>query len=400
MKKKIRIAILGSTGSIGESTLKIISKKKDRFIIDTLVANTNYSKIKKQIRIFKPKNFIVTNFKIYNKLKSKNYKHTKMYNSAINYNLKKKLDITVSAVPGINGLPITLNFIKFTKKLLLANKEAIICGWEILNKFLKRYKTNLIPIDSEHFSIQELLKENEKDNIDKIYITASGGPFFQKKINSNIKPKQALNHPKWNMGKKISIDSATMMNKVFELIEARKLFPKYKKKINILIHPQSLVHAIINYKNGLSKFIYHEPNMIIPISNAILNNDVEIRNFIKLDENFSDDVNLKFYKISRKNFPPNDILAKLNKFNSLPIIINGANEVFVELFLKKKIKFSSIIPNIIKVLKNKNFKKYAIQSASNINKIYDIDQWSRKTAIKIADAKWLNLFLQYWCFSQ
>ena len=387
MKKKIRIAILGSTGSIGESTLKIISKKKDRFIIDTLVANTNYSKIKKQIRIFKPKNFIVTNFKIYNKLKSKNYKHTKMYNSAINYNLKKKLDITVSAVPGINGLPITLNFIKFTKKLLLANKEAIICGWEILNKFLKRYKTNLIPIDSEHFSIQELLKENEKDNIDKIYITASGGPFFQKKINSKIKPKQALNHPKWNMGKKISIDSATMMNKVFELIEARKLFPKYKKKINILIHPQSLVHAIINYKNGLSKFIYHEPNMIIPISNAILNNDVEIRNFIKLDENFSDDVNLKFYKISRKNFPPNDILAKLNKFNSLPIIINGANEVFVELFLKKKIKFSSIIPNIIKVLKNKNFKKYAIQSASNINKIYDIDQWSRKTAIKIADAK-------------
>ena len=387
MKKKIRIAILGSTGSIGESTLKIISKKKDRFIIDTLVANTNYSKIKKQIRIFKPKNFIVTNFKIYNKLKSKNYKHTKMYNSAINYNLKKKLDITVSAVPGINGLPITLNFIKFTKKLLLANKEAIICGWEILNKFLKRYKTNLIPIDSEHFSIQELLKENEKDNIDKIYITASGGPFFQKKINSKIKPKQALNHPKWNMGKKISIDSATMMNKVFELIEARKLFPKYKKKIKILIHPQSLVHAIINYKNGLSKFIYHEPNMIIPISNAILNNDVEIRNFIKLDENFSDDVNLKFYKISRKNFPPNDILAKLNKFNSLPIIINGANEVFVELFLKKKIKFSSIIPNIIKVLKNKNFKKYAIQSASNINKIYDIDQWSRKTAIKIADAK-------------
>ena len=180
MQKKIRIAILGSTGSIGESTLKIISKKKDRFIIDTLVAHTNYSKIKKQIRIFKPKNFIVTNFKIYKKLKSKNYKHTNMHNSAINYNLKKKLDITVSAVPGINGLPITLNFIKFTKKLLLANKEAIICGWEILNKFLKRYKTNLIPIDSEHFSIQELLKENEKDNIDKIYITASGGPFFQK----------------------------------------------------------------------------------------------------------------------------------------------------------------------------------------------------------------------------
>ncbi len=387
MQKKIRIAILGSTGSIGESTLKIISKKKDRFIIDTLVAHTNYSKIKKQIRIFKPKNFIVTNFKIYKKLKSKNYKHTNMHNSAINYNLKKKLDITVSAVPGINGLPITLNFIKFTKKLLLANKEAIICGWEILNKFLKRYKTNLIPIDSEHFSIQELLKENEKDNIDKIYITASGGPFFQKKIKNNIKPKQALNHPKWNMGKKISIDSATMMNKVFELIEARKLFPKYKKKIQILIHPQSLVHAIINYKNGLSKFIYHEPNMIIPISNAILNNDVEIRNFIKLNENFSNDVNLKFYKISRKNFPPNDILGKINKFNSLPIIINGANEVFVELFLKKKIKFSSIIPNIIKVLKNKNFKKYAIQSATNINKIYDIDQWSRKTAIKIADAK-------------
>ena len=388
MKKKIRIAILGSTGSIGESTLKIISRKKERFIIDTLVAHTNYSKIKKQIKIFKPNNFIVTNYKIYKKLKTKNFRNTKMYNSAINYNIKKKLDITVSAVPGINGLPITLNFVKFTKKLLLANKESIICGWEILSKFLKRYKTNLVPIDSEHFSINELLKKNnKKDNIDKIYITASGGPFFKKKIKSNIRPTQALNHPKWNMGKKISIDSATMMNKIFELIEARKLFPKYKEKIQILIHPQSLVHAIINYKNGLSKFIYHEPNMIIPISNAMLNNDVEIKNFIKLNENFSDDVNLRFYKISRKNFPPNDILDKLNKFNSLPIIINGANEVFVDLFLKKKIKFNSIIPNIIKVLKNKNFKKYAIQNASNINKIYDIDQWSRKTAIKIAGTK-------------
>ncbi len=388
MKKKIRIAILGSTGSIGESTLKIISRKKEKFIVDTLVAHTNYSKIKKQIRIFKPNNFIVTNYKIYKKLKTKNYRNTKIYNSAINYNIKKKLDITVSAVPGISGLPITLNFVKFTKKLLLANKESIICGWGILSKLLKRYKTNLVPIDSEHFSINELLKKNNKrDNIDKIYITASGGPFFQKKIKSNIRPIQALNHPKWNMGKKISIDSATMMNKIFELIEARKLFPKYKEKIQILIHPQSLVHAIINYKNGLSKFIYHEPNMIIPISNAILNNDVEIKNFIKLNENFSDDVNLRFYKISRKNFPPNDILGKINKFNSLPIIINGANEVFVDLFLKKKIKFNSIIPNIIKVLKNKNFKKYAIQNASNINKIYDIDQWSRKTAIEIAGTK-------------
>ena len=388
MKKKIRIAILGSTGSIGESTLKIISRKKEKFIVDTLVAHTNYSKIKKQIRIFKPNNFIVTNYKIYKKLKTKNYRNTKIYNSAINYKIEKKLDITVSAVPGINGLPITLNFVKFTKKLLLANKESIICGWGILSKFLKRYKTNLVPIDSEHFSINELLKRNnKKDNIDKIYITASGGPFFQKKIKSNIEPTQALNHPKWNMGKKISIDSATMMNKIFELIEARKLFPKYKEKIQILIHPQSLVHAIINYKNGLSEFIYHEPNMIIPISNAILNNDVEIKNFIKLNENFSDDVNLRFYKISRKNFPPNDILGKINKFNSLPIIINGANEVFVDLFLKKKIKFNSIIPNILKVLKNKNFKKYAIQNASNINEIYDIDQWSRKTAIKIAGTK-------------
>ena len=183
MKKKIRIAILGSTGSIGESTLKIISRKKEKFIVDTLVAHTNYSKIKKQIRIFKPNNFIVTNYKIYKKLKTKNYRNTKIYNSAINYNIKKKLDITVSAVPGISGLPITLNFVKFTKKLLLANKESIICGWGILSKLLKRYKTNLVPIDSEHFSINELLKKNNKrDNIDKIYITASGGPFFRKRL--------------------------------------------------------------------------------------------------------------------------------------------------------------------------------------------------------------------------
>ena len=376
MQKKIRIAILGSTGSIGESTLKIISKKKDRFIIDTLVAHTNYSKIKKQIRIFKPKNFIVTNFKIYKKLKSKNYKHTNMHNSAINYNLKKKLDITVSAVPGINGLPITLNFIKFTKKLLLANKEAIICGWEILNKFLKRYKTNLIPIDSEHFSIQELLKENEKDNIDKIYITASGGPFFQKKIKNNIKPKQALNHPKWNMGKKISIDSATMVNKVFEVIEANKIFNVSLNKIKVFSHPESYVHAIVKLKNGLTKILIHDTNMKIPIFNSLFNQNEKIKSD-RLNIKKLNNLNLKL--INKNQFPSLNLIKYFSsKSNSLlETVLVSANDELVDLFLKNKIKFLDITKNLLNVLKLKEFKRLRLKKPINLAQIMRLNKYVR-----------------------
>ncbi len=385
MKKKI--VVLGSTGSIGRSALEIIKKRKKSFVIDTLIAHSNYKIIKSQITLYRPKNFIITNRKIFEIFKkSKNVYKTRFYNSIYDLEYKKKIDLTISAIPGLAGLPITIFYAKISNKLLLANKESIICGWSIINKIVKKNKIKLIPIDSEHFSVKKILDENKIDKIDKIFITASGGPFFKKNMkNKKVLLSDALKHPKWKMGKKISIDSATMLNKVFELIEAKKLFPRYKKKFDILLHPQSLIHAIVKFENGLQNWIYHEPDMKIPIANAIFDSKINIKDFIKLNYKSNEKKQeLQFFKINKYNFPPYTFISKIDLYKSFPIILNAVNEVFVDLFLKNKIKFNSIIPNIVRVIKNKNFKKYAIQNASNLKKIYEIDNWSRKIALAIA----------------
>ena len=274
MKKKT-IAILGSTGSIGQSSLDIIKKSKE-FKVELLIANKNYFKIINQIKVFKPNIVIINNKKVFLKIKKKYQKENLVIlNNILNVRKYiKKIDVTVSAIPGIAGLEPTILFTKLSKKILLANKEAIICGWHLIKKNSIKYKTELVPIDSEHFSIAILLKNYSKDQVEKVYITASGGPFLKLNINKfkNIKPKDAIKHPKWDMGKKISVDSATLMNKVLEISEALKLFPFSLKQYEIIIHPDSLIHAIIKLKNGTSLFLHHYPDMKIPIGNALLKN--------------------------------------------------------------------------------------------------------------------------------
>ncbi len=382
MKKKI--AILGSTGSIGSTSLKIIEKNRNLFNIEILSANKNYKRICNQIIKFKPRYFIVTNNQIFLKIKKKfKKKKIKIFNNYNKINLpNKKIDITIAAIPGIVGLEPTIKFTQKSKKILLANKESIICGWEIINKIAKKYKTQIIPIDSEHFSIMKLLENHKESEIEKIYITASGGPFLNlpKKKFKNIKPSDAIKHPKWSMGKKISVDSSTLMNKVLELIEAQKMFPFHLKKFEIIIHPQSLVHAIIKLKNGITKFLYHEPDMKIPISNAIFDSKINISTYINKKNKIKD---LNFFDPDIKKFPVIKIIPKLNKYVSTPIIINGANEILVDLFLKKKISFNSISRYLFLVLKDKNYKKYAIQKPINIKNINMIDQWSKNLVLKI-----------------
>ena len=208
----------------------------------------------------------------------------------LNYKIKNS-NILITAIPGIDGLKPTLDFIKKSQKLLIANKESIICGWNLIKKESRKYKVKIIPIDSEHFSIMQILKNIKKNDIEKIFITASGGPFLKlnKKQIAQATPSQAIKHPKWKMGKKISIDSATLMNKIFEVVEASKLFSISLNKIEILIHPQSLVHAIIKYKNGLSTLLYFEPDMTIPICNAISDQGLDIKNYLnaKLRKQFN-----------------------------------------------------------------------------------------------------------------
>ena len=274
-----------------------------------------------------------------------------------------------------------------TKKLLIANKESVVCGWELLKRSAKKNKVDLVPIDSEHFSVMNLIKNIKHESIDKIYLTASGGPFLNHPLDKmkQIKPSQAINHPKWKMGKKISVDSATLMNKIFEVIEAHKLFSIDLKKIEIVIHPESLVHAVIKFNNGLFKFLYFKPDMTIPIGNAMFDYKFNSRENDKNKKANELHGKLNFIKPDKKKFPAIKLKPILNKYVSFPIIINAANEIFVDQFLKNNISFFSIIDYLYDLLKDKNVKKYAIKKPSNLKTILLIDEWARTKAMKIID---------------
>jgi 1-deoxy-D-xylulose-5-phosphate reductoisomerase len=380
-----KIAILGSTGSIGKSTLDVIKKDKKNFDIILLTANNNYKLLIKQAKQFKAKNVLIKNHKFYSKVKN-SLKRTKVYSgdTPINKIISKKIDYTMSAVVGLAGLQPTIDAIKISKIVAIANKETIICGWSVLSKFIKKYKTQILPVDSEHFSIMELTKNVEDSDVEEIIITASGGPFLRKPLNklNKVKPKQAINHPNWKMGKKISIDSANMMNKVFEVIEACKLFKFNKSKYKIVIHPQSYVHSIVHFKNGLIKMILYNTDMKIPISNTIYQNNNYFPKEGKINTKILN--NLSFEKVNLKKFPSIKIIKKCFKTGySTPIIINASNEVLVSLFLKGKINFLDIVTTINKIFKDKDFKKYAKTKPRSVKDVNLIDKWARLKTINM-----------------
>tara|TARA_B100000029_G_scaffold491608_1_gene551959 strand:- start:6011 stop:7174 length:1164 start_codon:yes stop_codon:yes gene_type:complete len=378
MKKKI--VILGSTGSIGRSTLEVINKDKKNFDIILLTANNNYKKLIQQAKQFKARNVIIRNSKFFEKVKKSLKKNkTKVYFGDIAINrICKKIDYTMSAVVGLAGLQPTIDAIKISKTVALANKETIICGWEILSKIIKKYGTKIVPVDSEHFSIMELTKGMKNDDVEEIIITASGGPFLNKSIGKikNMKAKEAIKHPNWKMGKKISVDSANMMNKIFEIIEAYRLFKFDKSKYKILIHPQSYVHSIIRFKNGLIKMILYNSDMKIPIFNTLYNDRKNFFNTSQVEIKKLN--NLNFQKINPKKFPSIRLLKRcFTSGPSTPIIINSANEVLVNLFLKGKIGFLDIVKTINGIFKDQDFKKYAKRKPSSVKVIKMADNWAR-----------------------
>ena len=377
MKKKI--VILGSTGSIGKSTLEVIKKDKKNFEIVLLTANNNYKKLIQQAKQFNAKNVLIKNHKYYLKVK-KSLKKTKVYygNISLKKIVKKKIDYTMSAIVGIAGLQPTVDAIQISKSIAIANKESIICGWDIISKQINKYKTKLLPVDSEHFSIMELTKNLRDDDVKEIIITASGGPFLnipKKKLN-NIKPKQAIKHPNWKMGKKISVDSANLMNKVFEVIEASKIFNFNSSKYKIMIHPQSYVHSIIRFSNGLIKMILYDTDMKIPISNTLYGRKNNFSNVKKIDAKILN--KLTFQNVNKKNFPSIYLINKCLTLGALaPTIVNASNEVLVNLFLSKKIRFLDIVKTIEKIISDKDFKKYATRKPISIKDIKISDNWAR-----------------------
>ena len=384
MKKKI--AILGSTGSIGKTLLNIISKDQKNFEIILLTADTNYKLLHKQAKKFNVKNLIITNPKKYNLLRKVNKKKDlNIYNDFKNLRriFKSKVDYSMSSITGINGLEPTLNIIRYSKKIAIANKESIICGWNLIDKELKKNKTQFIPVDSEHFSLWYGLQNLKIKNIEMIYLTASGGPFSNISLDKfkSIKINQALKHPNWKMGKKISIDSATMINKVYEVIEARNLFNINYKKIKILIHPKSYVHAILKFDNGLTKIIAHDTTMKIPIFNTLYtNNDKKLKSKT-IDINSLN--NLNFKTIEFKRFPMVKLLNILPQKQSLfETVIVSVNDTLVELFLNNKIKFVDIQKSLFRIINKKKFLEYKKKYPKKIKDIVELNNYVRLITLK------------------
>ena len=374
MKKKI--VILGSTSSIGKSLLEIIKKDRKNFKIELLTANTNFKDLIAQAKRFNVKNIIITDPNSFKKTKiiCKNKKINIFQNfENLKKILPKKVDYVMSAISGIGGLLPTYKIINCTKLIAIANKEAIICGWSLIENKLKKHKTKFIPVDSEHFSIFSLLDNKNKNDIDKIYITASGGPFrnLPKNQFKNIKLKDALKHPNWRMGKKITIDSATLMNKVFEVIEAKNIFNIDYNNISILTHPKSYVHAIVKFKNGLTKLLIHEPDMKIPIYNSIYYKKDKIFKNIPLNLNILNNLNLK--KVEENKFPLVRLIKKLPKKPSLfETVLITINDYLVYKFLEKKINFQRLTKLIHKISNLKEFQKFKKIKPKNLKEIYNL----------------------------
>ena len=384
MKKKI--AILGSTGSIGKTLIEIIKKDKKNFEVILLTAHKSYKEILKQAKILQVKNLIITDKKSYLNLSKNKLGKINIYNNYDSFNkiFKRKVDYVMSSISGINGLVPTIKIIRFTKKIAIANKEAIICGWHLIKKDLKRFNTSFIPVDSEHFSIFYSLQGNKISNVDKIYLTASGGPLINTPKNKfkDIKISEAINHPNWKMGKKISVDSATMMNKVFEIIEAKKIFNIKYEALDILVHPSSYVHAIIKFNDGMVKIIAHDTNMRIPIFNSLYENQNKKIKTDKLNLKKLNLLNLK--KVDLNKFPSIKIIKKLkNKESSLETVIVLANDILVNHFLLKKIYFTDITKFLQKLISMKKFKNYSNNKLDNINSIVLLNNQIRTTINKM-----------------
>jgi 1-deoxy-D-xylulose-5-phosphate reductoisomerase len=378
MKKKI--IILGSTGSIGSTTLKIINRDRNTFKVILLTANKNYKKLLFQSKKIGCKNILIYDNKNY-LLSIKKNKDTslKIFNNLEDFikTLKERVDYTMCSITGLAGLKPTLDAIKFSHNVAIANKESIICGWNFIEKYLKKYKTKFIPIDSEHFSIWSLIKNYKSSQIYKIFITASGGPFLKLSINElkKVLPKDAIKHPNWKMGKKISVDSATLMNKVFEIIEAQRIFNLPLSKFKILIHPNSYVHAIVKFTNGTTKFLIHDTTMEIPIFNSLYFDDSDKKlNSKKID--FDKINNLNFIQVNNIKFPSINFLKKIPSNISLfETVLVSANDSLVDLFLNKKITYLDIYRFLNIITNQKEFVKMKLIKPSSLGQIIKLSKY-------------------------
>ncbi|HDZ77157.1 MAG TPA: 1-deoxy-D-xylulose-5-phosphate reductoisomerase [Candidatus Omnitrophica bacterium] len=374
-KLKKQVIILGSTGSIGKNTLDVISRNRSRFSVLGLSANSNTRALFKQIRKFKPRYVAVTNIDKARELEKKLDSKIKVLkgDKGLARMVAQKSDIVVMAMGGSSALLPMLKAVEATKCIALANKEALVMAGALIMKKAKQKKVAIIPIDSEQSAIFQCIRSKDRSFISKIYLTASGGPL--KDISAAklkyVTPERAINHPRWKMGKKISIDSATLMNKGLELIEAMWLFNLPADKIDILVHKQSIMHSMVEFIDGSALAQLAIPDMRIPIQYSLTYPERLSSGIQRLD--LTRFKNLTFEKPDYKKFPCLRLARNAAKLaGSAPCVLNAANEEAVKAFLDKRINFTDIPKVIGKVLK-----KHRLVKHPNLAQILEIDSWAR-----------------------
>lgn len=352
-----KIALLGSTGSIGTQTLDVIRKNRDKFEVVALVARNSCDKLYEQIKEFSPKYAVIANKNAYDKLKEQNLGKTKLLmgeNSIADIATLEEVDIVLTAMVGFSGLVPTIRAIKSKKTIALANKETLVVAGELIMKLAKEYGAPILPVDSEHSAFFQCLNGENKDEVEKLLLTASGGPFRGKKENElkNVSVKDVLSHPTWNMGAKITVDSATLVNKGFEAIEAKWLYDVDFDKIEVVVHPESVIHSMVQFKDGAIMAELGEPDMRIPIQYALSYPNRMVSDFPRLD--FFKLHSLHFEKPDIETFKGLKLAIDAGKTGgSAPCVFNAANEVAVAAFLSNKISFLDIYSIIEKTLSSR-----------------------------------------------
>jgi 1-deoxy-D-xylulose-5-phosphate reductoisomerase len=376
------ILLLGATGSIGESALSVISQNNDLFNLIGISFNKNISRCEEIISNFSPEYIHASDKESFQKLSNMSGNFLNEDSELEELILNNSVDIIICATSGFAGLKAACIAARSGKKILLANKESIVAGGDLILPIAKKNNTQIIPIDSEHNAIFQCLSgERGTDDVQKITITASGGPFLNSSVTDlkNVTVEEALNHPNWNMGSKVTIDSATLVNKCLELIEARYLFDLDEKYFELVVHPQSIIHSIVTYIDGSSICQMSHPDMTVPIAHALSGvNRISI-DFSSLDFTA---LNLSFQEFPPDRMEIQDIAREVcRKGGFLGTIFNAANEVAVESFLKNHINFDKIYEVIYRTFNNDN-----MSNDLTIESINEVDQQTRIRAEKVVES--------------
>lgn len=359
---KKRIAVLGSTGSIGKQALDVIQRHQDRFEVEVLTADSNADLLIKQAIAHQPNSVVIANEQYYEQVKNALFPHDiKVYTGAVSLEQiveMSTIDTVLVALVGFSGLKPMLSAIRHKKQIALANKETLVVGGELIMKEAEENGVEIIPVDSEHSAIFQCLTGEWHNKIESITITASGGPFFGKKAEElqDITPEQALKHPNWNMGNKVSIDSSTLMNKGLEMIEAKWLFDLRPSQIQISVHPQSIVHSLVHFTDGSIKAQLGLPDMRLPIQYALSYPYRLETNYKRFS--FLDYPSLSFFETDIQTFRCLPLAySAIEKGGNMPCIMNAANEIAVEAFLQCRLKYLHIADIIENTMEKATFVK-------------------------------------------